>query len=609
MPGLSSAAGAGAGAVRAGRAFVELFAEDNRVYRALDRLKGRLQALGGTLLKAGGGLAGLGTATAAAFKPAIDSIGDLGKIGDTADAFGISAEKASRLFGIMAAGGSDIRDATEGVVTFNQRIEDALTGTGEEAKKLFQDLGRGPETFSGGDTADRFYALLDALRQVPDPAKRVQLLLKAVGEDTGKNLIPLLSMSADEVRNLGDAFQTSAADVQSAREATRAQTMAVAQLKKILSDVAVAIAPVVKDIAKAVSEYARPVSDFVRNNREAFALVLKIALGAAAAGAGIAAFGAAFSAIGTGIGVAISLVKGFAVVIGALISPIGLVVAAFAGLGYLFVTQTEAGAEFFAWIKSGFASVADTVKQTWGGLTAALGGGDLMGAAKIAIKGLEVIWAELVHTLTYTWIGFKMTFLDGWRDLGDQLELILVRAMMGVVRIIADTVTKLFPILAGTARQAGLKDLATGLKENAQEAIKWSLAAAYVEKKREEELTKAQQDRLKFRQQEIRAADAERDQAGNELADMVAAAKAVEGLRGAAAALAIGANMPAQAAATQQAAKVAGSSGSFTAFAASQRFGGENLARKQLKATETVAANTAAGAKAVEDLAKGLQLK
>ncbi|AMV30184.1 hypothetical protein VT84_37680 [Gemmata sp. SH-PL17] len=104
MPGLSNASGGGAANVRAGRAYVELFARDSGVLRALERVKSKFQALGSTLIKSGAAVGGLGAAVTAGFKPALDALADTGKIGDLADLFQLPAEKASRLFGIMAAG-------------------------------------------------------------------------------------------------------------------------------------------------------------------------------------------------------------------------------------------------------------------------------------------------------------------------------------------------------------------------------------------------------------------------------------------------------------------------------------------------------------------------
>ena len=305
-----------AGGIRAGAAYVELFVNDNRLARGLNAAAAKLKAFGAGLVGIGARVGAVGAAALAPVVPALETLNEQAKLASAADAFGLTAEKASRLFGLMQAGGSDIRDATEGLVTFNQRVSDAMSGTGEEAAKLFQDLGVSAKQFTGLDSADRFYKLLDALRALPDPAKRVQLLLKAVGEDTGKNLIPVLSMSEDEVRALGDAFEQSGADLQQARQTNRAYMMATAQLSKVWREVVAAVAPAIRDLAEWVTRAVRPVVAWVRQNREAVktaALVAAVVLGV---GGALVALGAAVSLAGFAISGLVSLFSALGTVIG-----------------------------------------------------------------------------------------------------------------------------------------------------------------------------------------------------------------------------------------------------------------------------------------------------
>ena len=53
MPAARGGGGGGSGAVRAGRAFVELFAQDNKLYRALDAASARLKQFGAMSAKIG----------------------------------------------------------------------------------------------------------------------------------------------------------------------------------------------------------------------------------------------------------------------------------------------------------------------------------------------------------------------------------------------------------------------------------------------------------------------------------------------------------------------------------------------------------------------------
>lgn len=69
MAGLGES-GAASGAIRAGRAFVELFAKDNSVYRSLDRLQARFRQIGQFMMRVGATTA---IAGGAALKPAVET--------------------------------------------------------------------------------------------------------------------------------------------------------------------------------------------------------------------------------------------------------------------------------------------------------------------------------------------------------------------------------------------------------------------------------------------------------------------------------------------------------------------------------------------------------
>jgi hypothetical protein len=245
-----SGGGASAGGVRAGRAYVEMGVKDN-ITRALATIKGKFSQLGKALAIGGGaGLAAGGGFLAAA----IPTLGDLAKLDSTAKAFGLTAEAATGLFGVMGAAGSDVRDATEGLVTLGQRVSDALSGSGEEAKALFDGLGVSADQFAGLNPSEQFYKLHEALTAVSDPAKRVQLLLKAVGEDTGKNLIGTLSQSTVELRKQAAGFSLSQAQLDRAVGANRAYTQATAQIGRVWQEVVIAAAPAVEKLSQAVSD-------------------------------------------------------------------------------------------------------------------------------------------------------------------------------------------------------------------------------------------------------------------------------------------------------------------------------------------------------------------
>lgn len=259
--------GGNARGVRAGGAFVELGVKD-RISQALRGIQTKFLAFG--KLVATGGAAGA-AAGGGLLAAAVPTLADLSKLDATAKAFGLTAEKASGLFGVMEASGSDIRDATEGLVTLGQRVTDAMSGTGEDAKKLFDGLGVSAANFAGLDPADQFFKLHAALREVQDPAQRVQLLLKAVGEDTGKNLIGTLSMTTEELKAQAAGFSLSGEEMAAASKATTAYNRAGAALNAVWRRIATTVAPIIEGIANGVTTLMKP----FRNLEHSWDLILK----------------------------------------------------------------------------------------------------------------------------------------------------------------------------------------------------------------------------------------------------------------------------------------------------------------------------------------------
>ncbi|MBA4065474.1 MAG: hypothetical protein C0501_17520 [Isosphaera sp.] len=365
------------------------------------------------------GGAGLGALAGGGLAAVTDGILEAGKLAAAADAFGLTGEQASRLFGVMRVGGSDIRDATEGLVTFNQRVSDALSGTGEEAQKLFAGLGVGAEEFEGLDTAARFYRLLDALRAVEDPAKRVGLLLKAVGEDTGKNLIPVLGMSADQVKKLGDAVEQSSADLAAAKEASAAYSVAVATIGGAWQRAVTAAAPVIAELAGWIADAARAASEWVKQNVEVIRVAAAVAIGVAATGIALVGLGVALGIASIALGaftIALAAVKLAVAALGFLLTPLGLVVGlVVGGLGYLVYRAASASGALDT-LGSGFRAIGDTFRQTFGGIIAAVKKGDLKLAFEILTTGLHVAWLQLVEALRGAWHQFCNYFRDAFRD-------------------------------------------------------------------------------------------------------------------------------------------------------------------------------------------------
>lgn len=236
--------GGSAGAVRAGAAYVELGTRDAKLVAGLK--KGAADVAKWA--------AGAAVAVVAGLAKSVSTLGDLSRVGEVAQAFNTPVEKLSGLFGVMERSGSGIRESIESISQFQSAITNAVSGKGGEAAELFTILGRSADEFRGMDAAESVFQLFDALQRVNDPAQKFRALAIATGEDGMKTLIPMLNLSNDQLRQQAQMYATSAAEVESARQATLAYAGASAAVNRAWRSVAAALSPAITGIANAVEE-------------------------------------------------------------------------------------------------------------------------------------------------------------------------------------------------------------------------------------------------------------------------------------------------------------------------------------------------------------------
>lgn len=199
-------------------------------------------------------------------RKAFQSLSESSNLADLADIFDLTGEKASALFGVFSTSGGNLREAQESLATFNQRINDALTGKGDEAQTLFRELNVGAHEFAQLDVADRFYKLIDAVQKSESPLGKLNLLMKAVGEDGGKNLSRILPLSAEEIKKVGETAKITNEQLQQSREAFRAFQQIGAAASNIWRKTVATIAPALKIIADFVRDNVDAAYEWINNN-------------------------------------------------------------------------------------------------------------------------------------------------------------------------------------------------------------------------------------------------------------------------------------------------------------------------------------------------------
>ena len=415
--------------IRAGRAFVELFADDSQLARGLRAAERRLKAWGAGIRSIGMQVFAGGAAFVA---PMLLAVKQFMSAGDALDKMssrvGASVEFLSALSHAAQIGGTDISAMEVGIRRLQRTAFDAERGLAT-AKDAFDQLGISVVGADGQlkSTEDLFMESATALSRLTNNTQKAALATVIFGR-AGTQLLPMLKDGADgmvavmeEAKRLGLVMSTQ--DATSAAELTDAWTRLTSVLKMAVFRIGGALAPSLTELASQMTSLLKPLLDWIGQNRALIATVFKIAVGIAAAGAGLIALGALISGVGTAFGLAASVITGIgtafgviATAVGMLLTPLGLVTAAIVGLGahLLYVSGTAAAA--IDWLSRKFQDLKQVTSQALGGISDAMAAGDLALAARILWLTLKLEWQKGVTALNSLWENVKTFFLAVWTE-------------------------------------------------------------------------------------------------------------------------------------------------------------------------------------------------
>jgi len=195
-------------------------------------------------------------------------------------------------------------------------------------------------------------------------------------------------------------------------------------------------------LLKILTQTFRAIADFANDNRELLDTIFKVTLAVTAAGAALFTLGIAiqvvsFAAAGlaTGIGALIGVFTTAAAVIGALTTPIGLVVSGFASLTAGVAGATGAIDKAVNFMNRKFGQLAEVATKTFAGIRDALLAGDIEAAANVLWAGLRLAWQQGTAELENLWIDFKGSFLQTFNDIWFGAQAILNDAVAGMKKI------------------------------------------------------------------------------------------------------------------------------------------------------------------------------
>ena len=399
-----------ASAIRAGRAYVELFADDSQLIRGLKSAQQRLLAFGKYVDVVGAGIAAAGAAITAPFLAAAQQFATAGdavqKLGART---GIAAETLSQLGYAAGQSGSSLEGLGRGLKAMQKTITDGVAN--------FGGLGISLEELRQLSPEQQFLVLADKISQIEDPTRRAALAMEFFGK-SGVELLPLLNEGSSGITKLmREADSLGLTMSQEAAEGAAALGDAQDRLKKALGAVTFviggALAPALTDFFNLMAQAVAWGGQWVRENEELLRTIFMVGVALGVVGSAITALGATIAGAGVVLG---GLATGLGVlgsVLGFIVSPVGIAIGLLGGLT-AYALQSGAAVE---WLTATFGPLGEFAVETFHAIKEALLSGDFQGAADVLMKTLQLSFTAGLNELEQLWMSFRDFLLDLWDDL------------------------------------------------------------------------------------------------------------------------------------------------------------------------------------------------
>ncbi|OHB51765.1 MAG: hypothetical protein A2Y12_01385 [Planctomycetes bacterium GWF2_42_9] len=409
------------GAIKAGAAYVEIFADKSPLMRGLKSAEASVRKWGQSISSFGKQMMGMGTAIVAPLVSAAKYLSTYGdNIAKASKRTGIGVESLSALGFAAEQSGSNLEGVEKGVRKMQQSILDANMGL-KATTEIFGMLGLSADSFKGLKPEEQFKLIADKLSQIQDPSTRAAIAMKIFGR-AGTQLLPMMEKGAaginelmEEAKRLG--LVMSSEDALAAEELNDALNRMWRTIKMSFANIGAAVAPIITDLSNKIAVLSGKISNWIKENRGLFRLALMV-------GAGLIATGGAFVVLGNAMMYAS---KVFAIIRGGfallknslmfLMSPIGIVIAAVTALTAIFLYFTGYGSKLIDWLGSRFASLKDDVTNAVGGISAALAKGDFALAARIGWLLVKMEWLKAKMYLLQIWYSVKLAVMEVWYGL------------------------------------------------------------------------------------------------------------------------------------------------------------------------------------------------
>lgn len=411
-----------ASAVRAGKAYVEIFAETGPLARGLKKAGKMLSGWADGLKSVGQQWALAGAAGVGAFLGAAKVWADAGGVlDDMSQRTGASVESLSALKYAAEQSGTSLEAVETGVKKLSLNLAEATSGS-EQARKKFGQLGLSFSDLARMAPEEQFVAVAEALSKIQNPGERAAATVELLGK-SGTDLIPLMNGGArgvaalvDEAKRLGLVMSSSEATAAAefGDRLDKAWSVASRSIGRVGAAVAGALAPLF-DVLLPLSGW---LGEFIDRNKTLVQVGVISAGVVAALGVALAAAGSAISgAVAVGGILAAVLAKLATVVasLSVLFSPLGLAVvavsAALAGL----VDWGKVGQSVISGLGASLGVLWEQTSRTLSAMGQAIAAGDLSAAVGVLWAFLKMEWTKGTTALLDIWYSLTDPMVSAWQ--------------------------------------------------------------------------------------------------------------------------------------------------------------------------------------------------
>ncbi len=400
--------------IKAGKAFVEIFADDTKLSRDLRRISTRLKTFGTSVQAIGLKIMAVSAAMLAPMAGALKHFSSFGdQVAKMAKRTGLSVETLSELRFVASQTGTEFASLENAFRKMQRSIYDAGRGLSTQ-KDALEDLGLTFDNLKKLSPEEQFKLIGDRLGKVSDDTTQAAIAMSLFGR-TGTNLIPMFEAGADgisalqqEARKLG--LTMSKHDAKAAEDFTDAMDALGKSAQMTVFHIGAALAPAIQNFSKVLATVSKGVGDWIKQNRGVIVTIAAIVASVGVAGISLVALGASIKLLGVAFGIlaktvaiGIAVIKLLGFTLAAIVTPVGVVIAAVGALGAYLVYATGIGAKALNWLGDKFDILADDARQAYQGISAALASGDIGSAAKILWLTLKLEWTRGTAALREIW--------------------------------------------------------------------------------------------------------------------------------------------------------------------------------------------------------------